>query len=311
MASHLSRAIVLADDDATLLELLAQLLSGPDRTIETVCGKDGLSVDLLALSRPELVILNPMTGGLGPEKMAALVREVRSAVGARVVLMVDDRTDADLAAHRLGADAGVKMRVLLRDPLAQLKTAWESMAPRPTEPVRAPVKELGSLSANDIMTLDFGAPTVDKPPPPPPSPSVDPLRSAPAVVDLAKLIEDELGSFGTPAASQSHFDVVLDTLGDDLLYGPAANKPAGVFVSSAMAVRLGDAVAVTARFPWGHQLQWKGVVAWTQSESGFGRRKKPGFGVELKDLTDSDRAAMDRLCGLRAPLVVPPGTTKR
>lgn len=306
MASSDNTVIVLVDDDAALLGLLAELLAGQGRTVDTVCGADGLSVDMLALSQPSLVLLNPTAGGLTFESGKQLVEGVRKMTGARIILMVDAAAGAKEVASRFGADAGIETRVLLRDPLLKLQIDQGTpSATAETTPAQNGLKSFDQLGADDILGLDL---TLNIAPPPSVAPVVGPIaikRDAPAAIDLAKLIDEELAYAKQPAAERrSHFSIMLDTSGDDALFAPQG-APIGVFVATALAARVGDQVDLDVSFPWGQKLSWKGKVAWLADNATIGRRRKPGLGIELKDVTETDRQAMTRLNTLRLPMQVP------
>jgi CheY-like chemotaxis protein len=305
MAAPTPEHIVLIDDDPALLELLARLLSGPERTVETVCGGNGLAVDLLALAAPRVVIMNPNSNGLTVDSAREMIRGLRRATRASIVLMVDGSVDPKATAARLGADAGVELRVFLRDPLARLQ-GHKILGPTPVSAPRLPTVD--ALGASDILELELVEPVS----PPPLVAHVElseteVLRSSPAITDLAGLIDEELAHFKPAPTASTEFTIALDTIGEDAIYVSDDRRPLGVFVASTLPVFVGDRVTLNVSFPWGYARAWPGVVAWIAPQSGLARRRRPGFGVEVTQLSEPDRVAISRLAGLRVPMPIPRG----
>lgn len=297
-----SAVIVLVDDDAMLLQLLSELLHTLTRIVDTVCGRDGLTPDLISLSQPNLVILNPSTGGLTREQMAALISEVRQTTQARFVLMVDDKEESAAAemAKVFGADASVPIRTLLRNPLAQLLPIVGGEAQAAAAPDSGLTK-LNSLGADDILALEL-----DEIPRIPPVPTknlmhVERVKTEGPILDLGALIDEELARFETQAPVFERYDISVDTMTDSNLYVEKGTDVKGVFIATPILPRVGTKLTVKVQFPWGQSFEWQGTVAWARSDIAFGKRRKTGFGLAIP-FTDDDKKAVARMANLRAPM---------
>jgi|CXWL01.1.fsa_nt_gi DNA-binding NarL/FixJ family response regulator len=301
MASAGPAVIVLVDDDAMLLQLLSELLHSDTRIVDTVCGRDGLTPDLISLSQPNLVILNPSTGGLSREQMAGLVNEVRQSTQARFVLMVNDEEESAVGemVKALGADSSVPIRMLLRDPLAQLlpMVGGEEAAAASD----SGLSKLNALAADDIMSLELDAAPQLPPPLPKKAMHVEKVKDEGPIVDLGALIDDELAKFDKQEPLFDRYDISVDTLTDHNLYVERGKDVKGVFVATPVLPRVGTQLTVRVQFPWGQALEWKGSVAWARTDIAFGKRRKTGFGVAVT-FSEEDQKAVARMAQLRAPM---------
>ena len=301
MASAAPSVIVLVDDDAMLLQLLSELLHSDTRIVDTVCGRDGLTADLISLSQPSLVILNPATGGLKREQMASLVSEVRESTSARFVLMVNDDDEVAVGemVEALGADSSVPIRTLLRDPLAQLLPVVGGE--KAVTAADSGLSKLNALGADDIMSLELDAMPRIATPLPRKIIDVGKVKDEGPIVDLGALIDEELAKFDKQAPAVDHYDVSVDTLTDHNLYAERGTGVQGVFVATPVLPRVGAELTVRVQFPWGQTFDWKGTVAWARSDIAFGKRRKTGFGLSV-NFSDADKKALERMTQLRAPM---------
>ncbi len=310
--------ILLVDDELPLLTLLQDLLSLPgERAVEFQEGLFGLTAELMLISKPSLIIINPRMVGLSEEDLTSLVLELRARSQARILFIADlpDQELADTVA-RFRADAGIPIRRLLADPLAQLSLGRAGTAPAPVPHLSGQVpRSLEEMDAEEIMDTDV----LEELPAPPPA-AVFPAAVLPARLErtpvfpsmapseesneVVQLILAELSSVPlASAASEQRFSVALDNFSDHNVYSDAQG-PAGVFVASVMCPRQGDVVTVDVSFPWNHRVTWQGSVAWTRSAGmgALGRRRKAGFAVRLTQPTAEDKVLLARFAQLRAPL---------
>lgn len=301
MGSAGSAVIVLVDDDAMLLQLLSELLHSSTRIVDTVCGRDGLTPDLISLSQPNLVILNPATGSLTREQMAQLVSEVRQSTQARFVLMVNDDDEAAVGqmVKTLGADSSVPIRMLLRDPLAQL---LPMVGGEDAEAAAdSGLSKLNALAADDIMSLELDAAPHLPPPLPKKAMHVEKVKGEGPIIDLGALIDEELAKFDKQEPVVDSYDITVDTLTDHNLYVERGTDVKGVFVATPVLPRVGTPLTVRVHFPWGQAVEWKGSVAWARTDIAFGKRRKTGFGLVVT-FTEDDKKAVARMSQLRAPM---------
>lgn len=73
----------------------------------------------------------------------------------------------------------------------------------------------------------------------------------------------------------------------------------GVFVATYRPETPGRELFLSFVLPDGHHVQTRGVVRWT---SDAGDDTPPGMGIAFVDLTEADRAAVERYCALREPM---------
>ncbi|MBL9037840.1 MAG: hypothetical protein JNG84_04925 [Archangium sp.] len=318
--------VVVIDDDRALCELLAELIRAPDRQVDTFDQVEGLTPELIALSQPRLVVMNPRVAGLSEAEVRKLVLGVRELTGARFVLMIseDDAERSDELMRALGADGAVPIRALLRDPLQALVTREAAAAALQT----ATGARLSDLGADDILNLEFDVgppaapprpapgsapstftwaplPTLPHPlPPPAPSPPLAPAKPKPQVAATLQMVVDE--ELQRPRESQpAHLQVPLDTLSESNLVMKGA-QAAGVFVILNPLPAVGTKLKVTLSFPWGAKVEADGVVAWHQADNPLSKRRRTGVGVSLpSDKTFS--AAATRFAYLRRPMSWPAG----
>lgn len=289
--------IVVIDDDAALCDLLSTLLTAPGRVVEAVPGAAGLTAELLALSRPRLVLMNPRIAGVSLDELRELVLVVRELTQARFVLMVSEADrHADLP-HQLGADREVPISFLLRDPLKALALTPE---PVPEAPNATDTKTVSSMSPDEILSMDLGEGTWSRAPMRPASTGSAALRSSSVATDLATLIDDELES--PTLAKSHHFDITLDTVSDHNLVVDAWKQIEGLFISTLFPPRVGDHLHLRVTFPWGAVAEVTGVASWAAAET-F-RRKRTGVGVSV-EITEEFRKLAQRFLALRQPTLRP------
>jgi hypothetical protein len=299
MTPAIPHTVVIIEGDSGLCMLLQENLSAPNRVVDIVDSAEGLTSELVALSQPHLVILNPRIGGLVLAEIAQLVNEVRSLTGARFVLMLNE-TDAAQAEHlrqHLGADGAVSIRVLLRDPLAQL-VPFESQRPpkNPTAEMYAPID---ALDAETILgvELDDDVPL----PPTPPFEAIKRTNSLP-MMELSSLIDEELTHALSEPPKPRAIEAALDTVSEHNLYVDGRGQCAGIFISTVYPPPLGTELHVTVSFPWGARFEIKGVIAWARPDSVFGKKKRGGVGVSLSS-TPAFLVEAKRFLDLRLPIV--------
>lgn len=300
--------IALVDDDPALLELLQGLLQAPGRVVDSLPALQGLSPELIALSQPKVVLLNPRAGGLGLEAMAKVVAQVRELVPARFVLMLSEADSHDpVMAEKLGADGSVPVRVLLRDPLKALVPA--PVEAEPAMPFRA-ARSVDDMSADAILSLDFEetpwAPPTIAPEKPRVAAGGRTLEEAGAAAQaLASLIDDELGhAIESSNTKPQRFEVLLDTISEHNLLQDFQGKLIGVFVGSAFPPQPKTKVEVSLTFPWNQAFVLSGQVTFVRTDAGFGKRRRSGFGAQVTFDAEAKKAA-DRFLGLR-PAARPP-----
>ncbi|MBX7097266.1 MAG: hypothetical protein K1X89_06125 [Myxococcaceae bacterium] len=303
--------LTLVDDDVALLDLLAQLLAGPDRVVDTLPAADGLSPELIALSQPKLVLVNPRAAGLSVEAMASVLGTVREMVGARFILMLSeaDAKDQTLAA-KLGADGAIPVRVLLREPLEALLPELGPSTPGVAAEASPAQAMVGGLSADAILSLELD----DGPFTPPPVETVKPAVVAPvkqtraqagaALQALAALIDEELSRPDERSTTPTRLEVGLDTLSEHNLLVDDAGALSGLFIGSAFPPQVGSAVSVAVTFPWRETFVLPGVVAFVRHDAGFGKRRRSGFGATVK-FEGAARKAAERFLTLRPATTAP------
>lgn len=296
----MKHVIVIIDDDAPLCELLAGLLRSEHRVVDTVDSVEGLTAELIALSQPSLVVLNPRTANLGLDEMKRLVRDVRALAGARFVLMLTeaDAGQGQALATQLGAEGSVRIRTLLRDPLMGLVgQAAELGADEPPPPSHG----VADLSADDILGLEFelevppdaGASYVPRP--------SQVVQQQQPVLHLTKLIDEELARPVERAAAHE-FDVQLDVMSEHNLVSSARGEIIGVYVSSLFPPPIGSAAHLKVAFPWGETTEVKGTVAFSRAEDSFKKRRRPGVGVTVVP-SEAFAVAAARFASLRRPML--------
>jgi hypothetical protein len=301
--------ILIIDSDVVLLGLLQTLLEEAGCTVETISGVMGFTPELMALSRPTLVLLNPTVEGFSPELIKAVVRYFRRLSLAPLVLLADLPMHTLAAqAKELGVDGSIPIRTLLSDPLGALvrrPVAPTPSAPPPARPTHAPRKVM-ELEVDDILGLDL-APLQRPPAAPPPAAPSAPGGQGSRGAELLSAIEEEISTIDV-VEGMEHYDVVLDVMGDANLYINGSGVVTGVFVPSAMPPAEGVAVDLSLAFPWGAELSCEGTVEWTRSVSAtLGRRSRGGFGVRFPTLSPEQIALLQRFLKLRVPMqVLPP-----
>jgi hypothetical protein len=295
--------IVVADEDVALCALLAELLAGEGRVIDVIDCVEGLTAEMIALSQPRLVILNPRTGNLPLGELQKLVADVRTMTSARFILMLSEADSRDQAAlqQMLRVDGTVPIQTLLRDPLAQLVEQHVSgLLPAPST---SSLKKVDQFSVDDILGLELD----DKPLP---KPQVSSHSSALAAAsrpakDLTLLIEEELEKAGQDGPQKLSFTVALDTLGDANLVDRKDGTVIGVYVPTVYPPPLGALARVTMTFPWQESVVAEGVVVWTRADDPFSRRRRLGVGVIIARQSPEFVDAAKRFASLRKPMTDP------
>lgn len=288
--------IVIVDDDAALCGLLQGLLASEDRVVDVIDQVVGVTAELIALSQPTLVILNPSVGNLPAAVLKTVVQEVHGLTGARFVLLVRDEhaADAERLATEVGAHGALPVRTLLSSPLQAL-----SIEALPVEPAPAPELNMGTLGVDDILSLEFDAQAPRAPPMSTPSQ----LARTPApVAALEALITDELSRASWDSGIRStRFDVVLDVTSDANLVAAHSGELFAVYVPTMFPPPVGARTRVQVDFPWGERLELPGTVAFEDSGSPFRAKRKPGVGIKV-DTDEAFAKAAGRFAGLRSPM---------
>jgi hypothetical protein len=311
------RTILLVDQEVPLLTLLQDLLALPgERNVEIQEGMFGLTADLMLISSPHLIVLNPRMEGLPESELVGLMKDIRARSTARVLFMADlPEQELHTVVAQLGADAGIPIRKLLEDPVAQL---GGSVAAAPAPHGEPDLASLETLDSSEIMEMDM---VLDAPPSPraptPMAGSPEASMPRPAMMashstsehngEVVALILAELASAPvTSSPPDRRYAVVLDTFSDHNLFTEQAG-PVGVFVASVVMPSVGDEVTVDVSFPWGENAAWTGSVSWTRTAGmgALGKRRKAGFGVLLRQPTPEQTKMMQRFAQLRAPMAKP------
>ncbi len=299
MNSTIPHTVVIIETDTSLCALLQASLSAPNRVVDIVDSAEGLTSELVALSQPNLVVLNPRAGGLVLAEVAQLVSEVRQLTGARFLLMLGeaDAVQAEHLRHHLGADGAVSIRVLLRDPLLQLSAYERPSQQQPLPRVGPP--PIDSLDVETILGVELDESVPE--PPTPPFQEMKRTQSLP-ILQLSTLIDEELTQALAQPPHHRAIEAKLDMLSEHNLYVDAYGKCAGIFVSTTYPPATGTALFVQIQFPWGERFELSGIIDWNRPDSVFGRKKRGGVGIRLSGTAEFQLAAK-RFLDLRLPLV--------
>jgi hypothetical protein len=299
---------MIVDEDAALLDLLTRLLEEAGYSVDTVCGAEGFTPQLMALSRPSVVFLNPFLAGLAAPLISSVVMHFRKVSPASVILI--GPTTAEVLAKRteeLQADGYVRTRDLLDDPVGEVPVPGSTPAALELVEERVPAAPtLDDLDAGAILELDLVHGTPEQPVRVQPvAAAAKPAPTATLSRNLLTLIEDEVHAPQEPQ-EPLQLSAELDVFTDNNFYGPDRTTVEGVFIASPLPPMVGRPAALSLRIPPGKTYEVRGTVEWVADQAGFGRRQRGGFGVRFADLSPETRNAFARFVTLRAVRVVGP-----
>ena len=290
--------ILLVDDELPLLSLLQGVLALPgERNVEVQEGLFALTADLMLLSAPSLILINPQMHGLAPAELTSLVADLKASGRARVVFHADlDASALDAVVQQHRADAGIPIRRLLADPLAHVAVAAPAVATAAVSTGQP--ASLENLAGDDILNIELD---FEPARPVAPAPYAEGTKAA-ASDSLLALITAELQNVPAPSATPDRYTVALDSFSDHNLVGSGGGI-GGVFVASVVLPRVGAATTLDVSFPWGETIHVSGTVEFTRSGGGvLGKRVKAGFSVKLTEPLTAHRHALERFADLRAPM---------
>jgi CheY-like chemotaxis protein len=292
-----SARILLVDDDVALLGLLQSLLEEAGCAVDTVAGLEGFTPDLMALSRPNIVFLNPHLRGLEAEGVRLRVRAFRKLQPRATVIVIGAGAQAQLQADAAAfeADGFIPTAHLLRNPVGGVPTQALPPAPPPSAE-RAKVAE---LEPEEILDLELEVLEA-----PPAKLQTKPAPPAGTFLgeELVKVIEEEVLAPHELEVVE-HFEVALDVLNENNLYGPSVKYVTGIYVAASARPKVGVPVELAVTFPWGSRCEVVGTVEWAKDLPRASRRARGGFGVKLPELPASQRAMFDRFASLRQPML--------
>jgi Tfp pilus assembly protein PilZ len=279
--------VVVIDRDALLLARLEAELTRAGMQVETLNTTLGLTPELLALSAPDVVLLDIGLPGLPPDVIPAIFADLRKRRRMRCMIIADGtREEAARHAARLGADAAVSRQSLAAAGARALKED-STPAALAADPL-AEVPDVGAVPAR--------------------------VRGAPSgpSTDILALIEDELAKAPpAPLATGAlRFQVALDLFSEHQLYlsKGATLEGGGIFISTALPPPVGSEVVLEITVFRRVKAELKGRVAWA-TQPRMNNRQPSGAGVVLTDPMPEDlRKALARLLEERRPITWAPRT---
>jgi CheY-like chemotaxis protein len=124
-AARAAPTVLVVDDDAVLLRLLATTFRGGARVLQARTAVAGLK--LAREERPELIFLDVRLGGEDGVRLCRLLKAEPETQAIRVIMLsADDRPETRLRARRAGADGFFAKPF---SPLALWRALDESAAP--------------------------------------------------------------------------------------------------------------------------------------------------------------------------------------
>ncbi len=242
------RRAVAVDRDPGMLASLTVELGRSGFTVETFASTVGLTPDLLALGRPDFLVIDGGLKGLDAAALLVLVRSMKARLPVRIALSTEQ--DPVALAKKTGADV-----VVTRE---QLRTEG--------------VKALG-LVPGEGERLDVRA------------------------------ILDEV--LGRPEFQPVQvLKVKLDLFSESRLFiSRATQGSAGVFVATSLLPPLGQQLQLELELFGKNTVRTPGEVVWHRSRDGFSAKMAAGIGVKLLDVSEPDRALIDRYLEVREPLL--------
>jgi Tfp pilus assembly protein PilZ len=309
--------VVLIDRDPALLARVSGELTVAGMQVETLDTTLGLTPELLALSAPDVLLLDANLPGLPSDVIPAIFSDLRRRRRLRCMVVVEgSRDQVAKEAARLGADAGVPRQALLEAGARALK---ENSTPPAREAAPDPLSEVPTVRPTPVLPMQNPYRSAPPPPPPPPPTLATPPSSPDAAAGrsnlngqarpssaILSLIEDELAK--TPASpelpTESRFQVSLDLFSEHTLFVGRSGtvESGGIFVATSLPPSVGSEVTLELTVFRKVREVVIGRVAW-QTPPRMNGKQPGGCGVIVDTkLSEELKRALQRFLEERKPL---------
>jgi Tfp pilus assembly protein PilZ/DNA-binding NarL/FixJ family response regulator len=273
--------VVLIDRDPQLIARISGELMRAGMQVEGLSSTLGLTPELLALSTPDVVLLDTGLPGLPLDVVPAIFSDLRRRRRLRCMVIVEgDEAQVAEVTARLKADAGVPRSALEKSGALALKE--NSTPPAQLPPEVDPLSEVPNIG--------------------PEKKAPKKARSAPSI-DILSLIEDEISKQPAPVPPSSAIvDVNIDLFSDHTVWLGRGNSldAGGVFIATQIPPAVGTEVTLNLSVFRKPKGLFKAKVVWAVAPQG---RSPGGCGVSLETaLSDDLRKAFNRLIEERRPL---------
>jgi CheY-like chemotaxis protein len=317
--NHRGPSIVVIDEDVHLIPRISGALTALGCSLEAVADSMAFTSELIGLSEPHVVLVNPRFGNIDETEIINVIAQVKSRTRARVVVLSREGLEhALMTAKRLKADGGLFYEDLISSPAEHIahaaklpvlaKAAREMTRTLPHAiPEYVPFESPGSraarppvIAAEKILGLELteSAPLAHQR-------VTDALPKPRRNSELLQMIEEALDGFEDGGSLQTEFVADIDLVSDHNFYAAGPGISSGLFVWTVVLPRVGSVVSVKLGFPWGEYVELKMKVVWCKDGNSMttNRRGLRGFGA-IPPASALLQRAFERFSKLRHPMLL-------
>ena len=302
----------MVDEDPVVRLMLQRELGAAGYEVDTLSSGNGFTGDVVALIRPDVLLVDPFIGDVPLPAVEELLLGLRKD-GHLVLLLIDSGRDSERLrriAAVCHADGQIPKRVLLAAPASTVgdqllpEAAVEGDLDPRDEFLDLPTAEMAILTGEEIVLEEILRPARVVGPALAPKPQP---RRVPSRPDLLALIEEELEGKAIAPIHPQAVQVQLNLFSRHNFYVGSTGdlRSGGIFVATALLPKAGTIVPVHLELPFSVELKTEAPVEWVRESSQMGR-VAPGVGLSLAHLPEAQRQSLEQFFRERAPLTYLP-----
>lgn len=299
--------VLVVDEEEPVRRFLQQELSAAGYEVDTLSSGTGFTEDMVALIRPDVLLVDPIISDVSVEVVEGLLGRLRQDSHLVLLLIDSGRNVAGLQAlaRACKADGQIRKQQLLAAPAAavgeQLMPDGE-LEELAAEPKSLPTADHVHQTGEEILLVET------QPPPRSVAQPAAALHRSPSRPDLLAMIHEELQVHPAPKPPPTVVDIEINLFSRHNFYVGSSGdlSTGGVFVVTAMLAPVGTRVPLKVTVASvGSVVQVEAVVEWTRQAGQLGK-VLPGVGLSLAHLPVGQRKVLERFFSERAPLTYLP-----
>ncbi|MHB8419732.1 MAG: ANTAR domain-containing protein [Myxococcales bacterium] len=308
--------VLIVDEEEAVRDILSMELSAAGYEVDTLSSGNGFSEDMVALIRPDLLLVNPFLTDVPLEAVERVLVALHGDGSFKLVLIDGGEDPGKLSGLAVAcrADGSISKRELLRAPADAVAEQFlpEAEVMEVLGDELPPSAEVAAESGLDIEL------TVEPPRRRPPAraaasqpairrPASSAVRAS-ASGRVLDMIQSEVGKVPkAPPKVVTDYRIEINLFSRHNFYVGATGdlRTGGVFVATAVLPAVGERLRLVLQLPFAAPLEVEAPVEWIREGNQLSR-VTPGAGLSLAHLPAEWRAHLEIFFRERAPLTYLP-----